>query len=87
MDKQRTKCTPCKCFRCGPVDHLVSKCPKPPKYNEKQQKQVRFNERGNFASQKESKDVDDDNDQKIYAYMARMSGNEESYSRYFGDSL
>ena len=26
--------TPRKCFRCGYEDHMISKCPNPPKYNE-----------------------------------------------------
>ena len=48
---------------------------------------VHFNERGNCALQKKSEDSDDDNYQKIYAYMAHMSGDDESYSRNFGNSL
>ena len=35
-DKKRTEGTPCKCFRCKSVDHLINKCPKPPKDNKKQ---------------------------------------------------
>ena len=30
-DKQQTKRTPHKCFRCGSVDNIIDKCPKPPK--------------------------------------------------------
>ena len=37
--------------------------------------------------QKECNNGDNDNNQKIFAYMARMSGNDEYPSRYFGDSL
>ena len=33
----------CKCFRCGSEYHMIAKCPKPPKDNEKRRKQVRFN--------------------------------------------
>ena len=33
-------------FRCGSEDHLIVKCPKPPEYNDKQRKQVRFIEKG-----------------------------------------
>ena len=51
-DNKCTKRSPLKCFRCGYEDHLIAKFPKPPKYNEKRQKQVRFNERGNCALQK-----------------------------------
>ena len=36
---------------------------------------------------KYSKDGDNNNYQNIYASMAQMSGNEESSSRYFVDSL
>ena len=60
-DKQRTERTPYNIFRCGSVDNLISKCPKPPKYNEKRRKQVHFNERGNRALQKESDNGKDDN--------------------------
>ena len=41
--------TPQKCFRCGSEDHMIEKYPKPPKYNEKRRKQVRFNQRFNRA--------------------------------------
>ena len=41
--------TPRKCFRCGSEDHIIAKFPKPPKDNEKRQKQVRFNEKVNRA--------------------------------------
>ena len=36
--KRRTQRTTCKYFKCGYEDHLISKCPKPPKDNEKRQK-------------------------------------------------
>ena len=72
---------------CGSLDHLIDKLPKPPKDNNKLQKKVSFNERGNHASQKKSENGDDDKNQNIYAYMERMYGNDESFSRYFGDSL
>ena len=48
-DRKRTELPLCECFRCRSVDNLISKYPKPPKYNEKQQKTVRFNERGIHA--------------------------------------
>ena len=44
-----------------------------------------FNERGNNAKQFFPDNGDNDNDQKIYAYMARMSGNDNISSRDFGD--
>ena len=69
-DKQQTKCTPQKQFRCGFVDHLIAKFPKPPKDNKKRQKKIRFSESGNCALQKECKNGDNDNDQYIYVSMA-----------------
>ena len=62
-----------KCFRCGSEDHMITKCPMPPKDNEKRRKQVSFNEKGNRACDN-SKNNDD---HKIYAYMERMSSNDE----------
>ena len=43
--------------------------------------------RGNRASQKEPDNGDNDNNQRIYASMAQICGNDESSSRYFGESL
>ena len=43
---------PRKCFRCGSEDHLIAKCPKPPKDGEKKNgKKVSFQdkEKGNSA--------------------------------------
>ena len=61
---------------------MIAKCPKPPKYNEKRQKQVRLNEKGNCACNK----GENNSDQKIYEFMARMSGNDKYPSRNLGDS-
>ena len=72
-----------KCFRCGSEDHIIAKCPKPPKDNEKQQKQVRFNEKGNHARD----NGENNNGHKIYASMARMSINCERSSEKYGHSL
>ena len=47
LDKRQTERTPQKCFRCGYEDHPISKCPIPPKDNNKQQNQVCFSERFN----------------------------------------
>ena len=64
---------PRKCFRCGYEYHMIAKCPKPPKDNEKRRKQVRFNEKGNrLCNNREN-----NSDQKIYANMTRMSNNDE----------
>ena len=61
-----------KCFICGSEDHLIEKCPKPPKYGEKKRKSVLFKEKGNSAKD----NSDDENDLKVYAYMARMSNDD-----------
>ena len=74
---------PRKWFRCGSEDHLIKKIPKPPKENEKRRKQVIFNERSNHACNKDK----NYNEQKIYASMEHMSGNDECPSGKLGDSL
>ena len=74
--------TPRKFFRCGSEDHIIAKCPKPPKYNEKWQKKVCFNEKGNPACD----NGENNDDQKIYASMARMFSNDECSSEKYGDS-
>ena len=61
---------------------MIAKCPKPPKYNEKQRKQVRFNEKGNHAYD----NSEDNYDYKIYASMARMSSDDKCKSVKYGDS-
>ena len=73
---------PRKCFRCGSEYHMIAKCPKPPKDNDKRRKRVRFNEKGNIAC-----DNSENNDEhKIYASMACMSSNDERSSEKYGDS-
>ena len=74
--------TPRKCFRCGSEDHMIKKCPNPPKDNEKWRKQVCFNEKGNHACKK----CEDNDDHKIYASMAVMSIDDERKSVKYGDS-
>ena len=74
---------PRKCFRCGSEYHMIAKCPKPPKDNEKWRRQVRFNEKGNRAYDRGK----NNNDHKIYASMARMYSNDEHSSKKYGDSL
>ena len=61
---------------------MISKCPKPPKDNEKRRKQVRFNEKGNRAYDNGK----DENDNKIYASMAQMSSDDKRKSGKYGDS-
>ena len=83
LDNRQTEGISRKCFRCGSEDHLIAKCPKPTKDNEKRRKKLFFNEKGNSAYDNDK----NNNDQQIYAYMARMSGNDECPSGNFGDSL
>ena len=61
---------------------MIAKCPKPPKDNEKRQKQVHFNGKGNCAC----KNGEDNDDHKIYASMARMSSDDERKSVKYVDS-
>ena len=75
-----------KTFRWGSVDHLIAKFPKPYKYDKKK-KDHPFQWRGKRALQKESENSDNDNDQKIYASMPQMSGDDEISSKDFGYSL
>ena len=62
---------------------MIAKCPQPPKDNEKRRKQVRFNEKGNLACDNGK----DNDDHKIYTYLAQMSSNDERSSDKYGDSL
>ena len=82
MDNRRTERTPWKCFRFVSEYHLIAKCPNPPKGSEKRRNQLRFNEKGNRAYDNGK----DNSDQKIYAYMECMYGNNECPSGSFGDS-
>ena len=61
-----------KCFRCGSEDHLIAKCPKPPKYSEKRRKSEKSKEKGDSVKD----NSDDDDDLKVYASMARMSNDD-----------
>ena len=72
LDNRKAERTPRRCFKCVSEDHMIAKCPKPPKDNEERQKQVRFNEKGNRVCDKDK----NNSDQKIYVFMARMSGND-----------
>ena len=79
---RQMECMPRKCFRCVSEDHMITKCPKPPKDNEKRRKQIRFNEKGNCACN----NGENKSDQKIYASIAHMSSNDECSSENYGDS-
>ena len=61
---------------------MISKCPKPPKDNEKRRRKVHFNEKGNRACD----NGENNDDHNIYAFMARMSSDDERKSVKFGDS-
>ena len=82
MDNRQTERPPRKYFTCGYEDHLISKFLKPPKDNEKQRNQVRFNDKGNRACDNGK----NNSDQKIYASMARMSSNDKCPIGNFCDS-
>ena len=82
LDNRRTEHTPRKCFRFGSEKHMIAKFPKPPKDNKKRRKQVRFMRKVTVNA----KTAKNNSDQKIYASMARMSGNDECPSGSFGDS-
>ena len=62
---------------------MIAKCSKPPKDNEKRRKQVCFNEKGNRACDNREYH----GDHKIYAFMARMSSDDERKSEEYGDIL
>ena len=61
---------------------MIAKCPKPPKYSEKRRKSEKSKEKGNRACD----NSDDDNDLKVYTYMARMSSDEKRENKDYGDS-
>ena len=67
---------PRKCFLFVSTDHLIVEFQKQHKENKKQQKQLRFIERGILASQKECRNNENKNDQTIHASTERMSDNE-----------
>ena len=74
--------TPLKCFRCGYEDHIIAKCPKPPKDNDRWRKQLRFNEKGHRACDNGKNNYD----HNIYASMAQMSSNDKRSIEKYGDS-
>ena len=61
----------------------MQKSKNPPKENDKQRMQVRFNEKVNCACDNGK----NNSDQKIYESMGRMYGNDECPSGNFGDSF
>ena len=71
-DNRQTERQPRKYFRCGSEYHLIAKFPKLPKDSDKRQKQVSCNEKDNHSCD----NGENNSNQKIYASMARMSGND-----------
>ena len=71
-----------KCFICGSEYHMIAKFSKLPKDNEKRRKQLLFNEKGNRTCD----NGENNDDQKIYAYMACMSSNDKRSGENYGDS-
>ena len=74
---------PRKFYRCVSEDHMIAKCPNPPKDSEKIRNSVRSNEKGNRACD----NGEDENDHKIYVYMEQMSNDDEHEIKEYGDSL
>ena len=71
------------CFRCGSEDHLIAKFPKPPKKTRKDKSKYVLMKMLIVHATTEK----NNSDQKIYASMARMSGNDKYPSRNFVESL
>ena len=61
---------------------MIKKCPNPPKDSEKRRNSEKSKEKGNRAWD----NSDDDNDLKVYAYMAQMSSDDKRESKDYGDS-
>ena len=72
-----------KCFRCGSEYHMIAKFPKPSKDSEKRRKSDKSKEKVNRVCN----NSDDDNDLKVYIYMARMSSDNERKNKDYGNSL
>ena len=82
---KNSDCPPRKRFRCGSVDHIIAKCQKPPKDGEKKNgKKVSFQDKEKGNSAKDNSD--DEDDLKVYASMARMSNDDVSEKKDYGDS-
>ena len=61
---------------------MIAKCPNPPKDREKRRKSEKSKEKGNRACD----NSDDENDLKVYAFVARMSIDDKRGSRDYSDS-
>ena len=71
-----------KCFRCGFEDHMITKCPNPPKDSEKRLMSEKSKEKGNRACDNSN----EDDELKVYASMARMSSDDKRENKDYGDS-
>ena len=80
--KQKFGSSSSECFRCGYEDHMIAKCPKPPKDSEKRRKSERSKEKDNRACD----NSDDDDELKVYASMVRMSSDYKRENKHYGDS-
>ena len=79
---KNSDCPAQKCFRCGSVDHMIAKFPKPPEDSEKRRKSEKSKEKGNRACN----NSDDENDHKVYAYMDRLSSDDKCENKDYGES-
>ena len=61
---------------------MIAEYSKPPKDNEKRQRQLYFNEKGKCGCDNGK----NNSDQKIHTSMASMSSNDECSSEKYGDS-
>ena len=61
---------------------MITKCPKPPKDNEKRRKCEKSKEKDNYACNNSN----DDDDLKVYASMAQMSSDDKRENKNCGDS-
>ena len=82
MSNKNSDCPARKCFSCGSEDHLIAKCPKPPKDSEKRRKSDKSKEKGNSTKD----NSDDDDDFRVYASMARMSNDDVRENKDYGNS-
>ena len=71
-----------KCFGCGSENHLIAKCPTPPRDIEKIRKSDKSKEKGNSAKDNSN----DEDDLTVYASMARMSNDDVRENKDYGNS-
>ena len=69
-------------LRCVSEDHMITKCPKPPKDSEKRRKSKKSKEKGNNVCDNSNYG----NYLKVYASMAQMSNDDKRENKDYGDS-